>query len=94
MIHIDSLKTDEGRVMTSHEELCFMLKSYYINVFAVDNNVSSYPVLKNEARVSNAQNEILTVNLTFEEFTETIKSMHPDKVSGPDGLNPAFFQHF
>lgn len=37
---------------------------------------------------------MLTMDLTFSEFTQAVKSMHPDKASGPDGLNPAFFQHF
>lgn len=40
------------------------------------------------------QNAMLTANLEFEEFTEAIKSMHPDKASGPGGLNPNFSQHF
>ncbi|KAL8093923.1 hypothetical protein AgCh_035703 [Apium graveolens] len=32
--------------------------------------------------------------LSFEEFSVAVKSMHPDKASGQDGLNPAFYQHF
>lgn len=32
--------------------------------------------------------------ITFDEFTRAVKQMHPDKASGPDGLNPAFFQNF
>ncbi|XP_074375304.1 uncharacterized protein LOC141717092 [Apium graveolens] len=94
MNHIESLKSEDGRLVTDHEELCSMLKRYYINVFAVDENVSTYLVHENEARISSTQNEMLTANLTFEEFSEAVKSMHPDKASAPDGLNPAFFQHF
>lgn len=37
---------------------------------------------------------MLTAEVTFEEFIKAVKQMHPDKASGPDGLNPAFFQHF
>lgn len=33
-------------------------------------------------------------DVSFEEFTVAVKQMHPDKDSGPDGLNLAFFQHF
>lgn len=40
------------------------------------------------------QNEFLTGEFTYEEFNATIKEMHPDKASGPDGQNPAFFQIF
>lgn len=32
--------------------------------------------------------------VSFEEILVTIKQMHPDKASGPDGLNPTFFQQF
>lgn len=32
--------------------------------------------------------------LSFEEFSLAVKQMHPDKASGPDKLNPAFFQTF
>lgn len=38
------------------------------------------------------QNMKLTEEFSFEEFTMAIKQMHLDKVSGPDGLNPAFFR--
>lgn len=44
--------------------------------------------------ISRNQNEMLTAELTFTEFIQAVKIMHPDKASGPDGLNPAFFQHF
>lgn len=37
---------------------------------------------------------MLVADLSFEEFSTAIKQMHPDKASGPDGLNPAFFQNF
>lgn len=40
------------------------------------------------------QNDQLTADMTFEEFTVAMSQMHPDKASGPDGLNPAFYQHF
>lgn len=44
--------------------------------------------------ITNHQNEMLTAKLTFSDFTQAVKSMHPNKASGLDGLNPAFFQHF
>ncbi|KAL8117764.1 hypothetical protein AgCh_015597 [Apium graveolens] len=37
---------------------------------------------------------MLTAEFSFEEFTLAIKQMHPDKASGPDVLNPAFFKSF
>lgn len=32
--------------------------------------------------------------MSFEEFTAAVKQMHTDKASGPEGLNPVFFQQF
>lgn len=37
---------------------------------------------------------MLVADISFEEFTQAVRQMHPDKASGPDGLNPAFFQAF
>lgn len=33
-------------------------------------------------------------DVSFEEFTEVTSRIHPDKASGPDDLNPAFYQNF
>lgn len=94
MNHISSLRADNGEVASTHEDLCRLLKSYYSNVFAEADAVVSYTLSVNEVRVTESQNRMLTADFTFEEFTAAIKSMHPDKASGPDGLNSAFFQHF
>lgn len=40
------------------------------------------------------QNEQLVSEVTFEEFTAAMSLMHPDKASGLDGLNSAFYQNF
>lgn len=39
-------------------------------------------------------NFLMTARYLFEEFTEAMSQMHPDKASGPNGLNPAFYQSF
>lgn len=44
--------------------------------------------------MSHDQNQDLVADVTFEEFTVAMSQMHPDKASGPDGLNPAFYQSF
>lgn len=36
----------------------------------------------------------LIEDVSFEEFTVAVHQMHPDKTSGPDGLNPTFYQNF
>ena len=41
--------------------------------------------------VSLEENESLVAPFSKEEFTKVIKQMHPEKTSGPDGLNPGFY---
>lgn len=76
--------------MTDHGQLCNLLKNYYNNVFSITGQVDSLvePTYSSEAAISNEQNDMLTAELEFEEFSEAVKCMHLDKASGPDGLNP------
>lgn len=67
---------------------------YYADVFAADDTSNNYVHQEVERSVTNDQNKMLTAQLSFEEFTYAVKSMHPDKARGPDGLNLAFFLHF
>lgn len=53
--------------------------------------MTNEPIVLNDVQVTAEQNRELIDEISFEEFTAAIKSMHPDKASGPDGLNPAFF---
>ncbi|KAL8090041.1 hypothetical protein AgCh_039489 [Apium graveolens] len=94
MNHISSLQADDGQVVTKHNDLCSLLKEYYTNVFVAPEQEINYPSAENEARVSAEQNRKLAEDLSFNKFTEAIKNIHLDNASGPDGLNPAFFQHF
>lgn len=83
-------------MVSDHGQLCRLLKEYYSNVFSGEGirACPSASAIEDNLVILDDQNAILTANLEFEEFTEAIKSMHPDKASGPNGLNPAFFQHF
>lgn len=47
-----------------------------------------------ERRVDDAVNVGLLQPFIIEEFYLAIFHMHPDKAPNPDGLNPAFYQHF
>lgn len=92
--HITQLKRDDGATVSNQMELCRLLKEYYSEVFTASPNASNCTQYDSERRITQTQNEMLVEDLSFDEFTRAIKSMHPDKASGPDGLNPAFFQHF
>lgn len=91
---ISVLKSNEGNLVSGHEKLCSIIKKYYSNIFSDDQLSNTYVSQENGASISSEQNNMLIADLSYEEFTDAVKSMHPDKASGPDGLNPAFFQHF
>ena len=45
-------------------------------------------------RVTAEHNSILLAPFSLEEFTVAVNQMHPEISLGPDGYNPAFFQHY
>jgi hypothetical protein len=45
-------------------------------------------------RITQDNNDRLVAPITREELKEALFQMHPDKAPGPDGFNPAFYQHF
>lgn len=47
-----------------------------------------------EGKVTAQQNDILMQPIVMEEVRCALFDMHPDKASGPDGLNPDFFRSF
>ncbi|KAL8116071.1 hypothetical protein AgCh_022528 [Apium graveolens] len=55
----------------------------------VDGRLSEHEVVK---QVSTYENEELMREISVEEVKTAVFSMHPDKASGPDGFNPAFYQ--
>lgn len=90
---ISCLVTDSGVRTDDHEGMCLIVQQYYEDIFKTSEYVQ---VEESEARfmISEDQNRDLVADVSFEEFTVAVKQMHPDKASGPDGLNPAFFQQF
>lgn len=45
-------------------------------------------------KLSEQQNYELLSPISENEVKEAVFAMHPDKLPGPDGLNPAFFQTY
>ena len=74
--------------------MCRIVRDYFLDVFRDGQNNSSYYGTEEDRCITSAHNQMLVAELTFQEFTTAVKQMHPDKSSGPDGLNPAFFQQF
>lgn len=91
---ITLLKNDEGEVVTDQVEMCGIVNRYFSHMFDVGDVEQDDEGSQYENRISDEQNLNLVAEFTFEEFSEAVRQMHPDKSAGPDGLNPAFFQNF
>lgn len=88
------LKDENGLVVDDHEGMCVIVKQYFSKIFSGDEVTERDSMESFEAVITDDQNRKLTAEFTIEEFSHAIKEMHPDKSAGPDGLNPAFYQHF
>lgn len=91
--HVDRLQTDAGVLVDDYQGMCRVVKDYYTSIFSESLEVETSQ-LPSANTVSTEQNRSLVEGVTFDEFSYAIKQMHQDKAAGPDGLNPAFFQHF
>ncbi|XP_074346861.1 uncharacterized protein LOC141685668 [Apium graveolens] len=88
------LKDESGAVINKHEEMCELVKGYFSRIFGGTKRLEMNSLDEQEAVITEEQNRDLIAEFKIEEFSEAIKQMHPDKSAGPDGLNPAFYQHF
>lgn len=91
---VSGLRTDEGLVVTEKEEMHKVVIDYFRTVFTERKHRVEMELDGDERCITDNQNDELVADLSFKEFTVAVKQMHPDKASGPDGLNPAFFQNF
>lgn len=74
--------------------MCRVVKDYFKIVFRKAGVELDFEDYSTATVISNVQNEALVADFTYEEFSNAVKQMHPDKAFGSDGLNPTFFQHF
>ncbi|KAL8126745.1 hypothetical protein AgCh_013868 [Apium graveolens] len=91
---ISFLYDNDGNKVEDQDGMCEVVKEYFNTLFTVNDNTGETQNSRGHRVVSEEQNKLLTEDFSFGEFTEAIKQMHHDKASGPDGLNPAFFQIF
>ncbi|XP_058764318.1 uncharacterized protein LOC131637728 [Vicia villosa] len=91
---ITTLLDETGAEVKGQEELCHVAKSYFEQLFEMKQGVHD-PVLNCISPViSQEDNRKLLTQITKAELFEALTQMHPDKSPGPDGFNPAFYQHF
>lgn len=88
---IRQLRTDEGDLVTNKERMSLIIVDYFRSIISAEQQERNVIENIDGLCVTEEQNTTLVANITFEEFTVAIKQMHPDKASGPNGLNPTFF---
>ncbi|MCH93205.1 retrotransposon protein putative unclassified [Trifolium medium] len=91
---IDKLRNEDDIEVNTQPEICEAAKNYFDHLFKA--NASSHaPVLHLiSPKITQEDNESLVADITKEEVKNALFQMHPDKAPGPDGFNPAFYQHF
>lgn len=67
--------------MENVTEMRSVVREYFLKVFAKPERELSNEAIVCPRRVLDDQNESLTKEVSFEEFTFAIKQMHPDKTS-------------
>lgn len=92
--HIEYLVNDNNVNVTDHEGMCDIVLNYFSSIFSGQADREAVNSIQCSKIIIDAQNNALTGELKFEEFTLAVKQMHPDKATGPGGLNLAFFQAF
>ncbi|GAU33334.1 hypothetical protein TSUD_165990 [Trifolium subterraneum] len=91
---VTKLIADNGTEAHTQEKLCEVAKSYFDTLFKPRDGDHD-PVLNLiQPRVTDDDNLVLTAPITKVEIQQALFQMHPDKSSGPDGFNPAFYQRF
>lgn len=91
---VDRIKDSEGNWKETPDEIKAAIEGYFSQLFTASNlegKLSDREVVK---QTSEIDNENLMAKVSYEEVKHATFSMHPDKASGPDGVNPAFFQAF
>jgi hypothetical protein len=91
---IVKLVNDVNMEVTGQPELCEVVRSYFDQLFKANTAVHDPILSLIRPRITQDDNDRLAAPISKEELKEALFQMHPDKAPGPDGFNPAFYQHF
>ena len=88
---VSKLRTDDGRMATSEEDMCNVAQDYFEQLFSTNAGVHE-PVLDlMSQRVSMDDNIMLTTPITKEELHKAFFQMQSEKSPGSDCFNPTFY---
>ncbi|KAJ8763443.1 hypothetical protein K2173_002326 [Erythroxylum novogranatense] len=91
---ITKLTDDAGNVTSDEPAICGMIHTYFSNLFQAAESSTGEVLRLVKPLVDESANNALIAPFSDEEFRNALFQMEPNKASGPDGLNPAFFQKF
>jgi hypothetical protein len=91
---IEKLVNDDNIAVTSQPELCEVALNYFNNLFKAKSTTHDPILSLITPKITQEDNDRLVMPITKDELKEALFQMHPDKSPGPDGFNPAFYQHF
>lgn len=92
---IHGILDENGVWKKGREEICEVVKRYFVGLFATDNPVQMEEALAGlHTCVSDEMNEALVRTPSGEEVREAMFAMHPNKAPGIDGHHALFFQKF
>jgi hypothetical protein len=91
---IDKLVNEENISVATQPEICEIALNYFNHLFKAKSTVHEPILSLISPKITQEDNENLVKPITREELKEALFEMHPDKAPGPDGFNPAFYQHF
>lgn len=88
---IDMLVNEQARDQTW---ICSIAKSYFENIYASKDGVYDLVLNGIQAPITDEENIRLSRPITRSKLQAAAFEMHPNKSSGPDDFNPAFFHKF
>jgi hypothetical protein len=91
---IEKLVNEDNIEVTGQADLCAVALNYFDYLFKSNSTVHEPVLSLIGPRISQEDNEKLLAPISKEELKAALFQMHPDKAPGPDGFNPAFYQHF
>lgn len=89
---ITKQKDDSGQWQDWNSGVQEIIYQYFSNIF-VSQGCDCDAILRHvQLKISDAQNQLLMEPFSAEDIKAALFFMYPEKVPGPDGFNPGFFQ--
>lgn len=88
------IKNQAGEWQETGEGIQGVVTSYFVELFKSTFSISKLTDREVVNQVTDEEKRELTREITTMEVKSVIFSMHPEKATGRDGLNPTFFQTY